>query len=1131
MFDELDMLLASSISEKVVEIPLLELQEGERRIVSILFADVSGFTPLSEKLDPEQVRMIMDRLLQLFTICIKNYGGYIDKYEGDQVMALFGAKVASERDTERCLRAALEMLDKLVLFNDILRKNWHTDDLRLDIRIGVNSGLVTTGKIGEKREGDFTVYGEAVNLASRMEKYAPVNSIMVPGEVRYSALDSFEFQSNGSIEIKGVSKPVEVFLVKGVKNRDFLKKESWKSPFLGRDNEIELLSGRYGSLSEQVQEEGRKPSVTLIHGTAGLGKTRLIFEFVRRVVRLEDRLDILHASVPAFAQTPYCLFTEILSNYMGIRQVDPLAEVEWKFEEAINDLSSRISAECAARLNIAKPILGFLFGLNYEDERLQHDPRILKDHILLSVRHFIEATGESANRRGHPLTVILEDLQWIDEASSSMIDFLLKTLNLENRREGSSSARIMLIVSYRPEFNMPDSWHSAADLLELDLKPLTDEECEAILRSSIEDIDIVFNRKKELLTKSEGNPFYLEEWVKLLKSPDMKRDDIRTLPVPDSLTALLLSRIDRLEQDVRLLLQKASVNGMNFTSEVLEYIEKQLNRFEIIDDQLNQLNNSGFVNIVKDNMYSFNHAVTRDVSYNTLLITNRKILHRLIGEFIETKYAGRLSDMYPVLAYHFKHAAETEKAIRYLKKAIETAELNFDVSSAIGFYESLCSIYDGLRQNASGEAYRVYTHELTQNLIKRSNLLEPLGRWDECEELCAEALDLAERIEDRLLVANIRSNRGVINWRKGEIDEALSAISESVQEFEDLNDAEGITRATLNIGNIKLNQGNYDRAIECYRRVVDYFSEVNKNERNVALYTGNMGIAYMYKGLFKEAEECYSKQLEICERLGDRHSLATVTTNMGELYRNMGDLNKAMEYFNRASMIFEEVGDINRYGCALGNIGIIQYTRGDFESALISYQDAIEILKRIGNRFHSTLYTGNTAITYLHMKNHLEADKWFTAAIEETESMKSNHLLTYWLYYQAENYFHMGDYSRATEANERAAVIAREVGNVTTAAQCRILSSRIGFELLEDDCLRVKECIEPLLEMLSDTENIHDIAFINYELTKMFGRTGSQELSEEYRKRTVDICRELDQSEEDSRWGTIIRELEIHDAV
>ena len=215
MFDDLDHLILSDPFAKSSHQPALQLKEGERREVCILFADCHGFTALSEHLDHEVVHTLMDKLMQLFTARIKHYGGFIDKYEGDMVMALFGAKVASEQDTERAVEAGLQMLAVMNQFDRALEKRLGRE-LDLGVRIGINTGEVTTGKVGEKREGDFTVMGDPVNLASRMESNAPLNRIMMPVATMRRVEQAFEFEAHGNIQVKGKAEPIEVWLVKGI---------------------------------------------------------------------------------------------------------------------------------------------------------------------------------------------------------------------------------------------------------------------------------------------------------------------------------------------------------------------------------------------------------------------------------------------------------------------------------------------------------------------------------------------------------------------------------------------------------------------------------------------------------------------------------------------------------------------------------------------------------------------------------------------------------------------------------------------------------------------------------------------------------------------------------------------------
>jgi len=277
-----DDIFAADPLAAVIEEKTLQLKEGERRTVSILFADLKGFTAMSEKLDPEFVQTTIDKIMSVFTQVIKNHGGYVDKYSGDEVMALFGAKVASEVDSERAIRAAIQMLSNLDRFNQYMKsqKEYSAIDKPLAIRIGINTGLVTTGKIGEGREGDFTVYGDAVNLASRLESNAPVNSIMVPESVQKMLSNQFEYEDKGEIEVKGKKDPISVFCVTGIQASKDVLKEKYSTSFVGRSSEQKLLESHYKTALKNIDLDDISIDMVALKAPGGIGKTRLIHEFI-----------------------------------------------------------------------------------------------------------------------------------------------------------------------------------------------------------------------------------------------------------------------------------------------------------------------------------------------------------------------------------------------------------------------------------------------------------------------------------------------------------------------------------------------------------------------------------------------------------------------------------------------------------------------------------------------------------------------------------------------------------------------------------------------------------------------------------------------------------------------------------
>ena len=346
-----------------VEDKTSKLKEGERRMVSILFADIKGFTSLSETLDHEEVQSLMDQLMKIFSHSVDVHGGYVDKYTGDQIMALFGAKHASEVDTQRAINTGLDMLAKLEKFNLILKNSpkYSSLNINLSIRVGINTGMVTTGAIGKEREGDYTVYGDSVNLASRMESDAPSNTIMVPEETMTLVNTYFHFKDHGNIEVKGKSKPISVFIVESKK--DLEVKHS--TPFIGREIEMQKMNEVYNkALKNLTNDAFNKIHFISSVADAGVGKSRLVYEFIQNNanIQADNSFSIAHAS--NISSQPYYLFITLLKDIFKISEVDSLSVSKEKLDKRIKEIEdfTKIS------LQNSLPFIGFLLGIKYEDE-------------------------------------------------------------------------------------------------------------------------------------------------------------------------------------------------------------------------------------------------------------------------------------------------------------------------------------------------------------------------------------------------------------------------------------------------------------------------------------------------------------------------------------------------------------------------------------------------------------------------------------------------------------------------------------------------------------------------------------------------------------------------------------------
>jgi len=1061
MFEELDQLLLSDLFDGTQQGEIIELHEGERREVAILFADIKGFTALSERLDPEQVRMILDKLLQLFTLCIKQYGGYVDKYEGDLVMALFGAKVASERDTERAIRAALQMLEKLKQFNALLANNPTVQGVELGIRIGINTGLVTTGRIGEKREGDFTVYGDAVNLASRMESNAPVNRIMLPEEAMQLVKETFEFEDHGEIQVKGKSKPVSVFLVKGLKAKHIHRWEVKQSAYIGREKELAVLHETYDRVKKHLADgkdlsrlEAQKPLVVDIKGQAGLGKSRLMYEFLRDK---GEHVWVLHGTTPRFTQNPYCVFASLIRHSLNIAHIDPPPVIKEKLETGFRALEPELYEESEIQnLRSSLPLMGYLLGVKYDDLRLQLTGKELQPHLQTAIRYFLEATAAKANHVGLPLLVILEDLHWLDEASQTTLEFLMNTLNLEARRKQKDFKYLVFFLVYRPEYEVPQAVHNEAEFLEIELQPLDEHDAERLIRSMSAELELPADLKHQLIEKSAGNPFYLEEWVHLISEMPPSRRTTALLSVPKTLTGLILSRIDRLEHDVKLLLQKAAVIGKEFFVEILAEIEKKLQRPENISAQLDHLEARDFVFRTLGSKYSaylFKHIITQEVAYNTLLIANRKILHRIVAEVIEEQFADNVEEFYYDLAEHYSKAEIQEKAFEYLKKAGEKAQANYDNQKAIALYDQVIALAQTREDRETEIDY----------LLKKGEIFWLIGKWDEQREINGEAFRLAEKTHDQKRIAEATLALGRSYWLKGEHNNALMYLRQARTGFEIIHDKSGMGRTVNTMGNVykEPEVGKYTKAIECYLEAINICEKSNEDKKWIPGVQCNMGIAYTDQGEYDKAMACYQTALKMNATLGNDKFLFALTIAVTAYTNCMkGDYDAAMACYEQWITMSQEIGSKWMTSNAFGWLGFMHQLKGNYDTAIVCYDQAIAVAEELQREYHLATWFIRKGETLLLLQK-----------TEEAQAVNAQGL------------------QFAEKVDVRKAYVREEI------FRSHVLSAKIDFVLGKKT-----EAIRRLSDMLTHTQDEAEIAGLHYELWKMTGKENHRQTAlERYR--------------------------------
>lgn len=696
---------------------------AERRIATVMFADISGFTSFSETADPEHTRALLNACFQQLVPIILEHGGQIDKFIGDEIMALFGAKQANEDDASRALDAALCMMAAMDEFS-------RSRDVSWGLHVGINTGLVVAGMVGAEA-GQFSVIGDAVNVAARLVGQAKSGEIIVGEKTCRLARDRFDFEPVQSVRLKGKSSPVDVYRLIGPRNDACQGRFSsdMRSRLLGRDDEVATITGLLQKL-----ERGQS-FILLVSGEAGMGKSRLLAE-IRRASSLRW---FEGKSVPMGRSISFWPFIQILREIFGIAEGFTEPQAAARIAEAMCVLFPNGHHEFT-------PYLARLLSVRFSESDGQIPEHIAAEDFRLLAYRAVHRLFRRMAEDG-PIVLVFEDVHWADLSSLDLIEHVASLVREVPMGlllvERSEEAANTLMLKQR--------LHAAFQGLvgNLNLPPLPCDAsrrlCEMLLK--VEEFELA-PAVDMVIAKAEGNPFFLEEMIKALIDMKILVPDVQAggwkvqgerLQIPDSLSAVVLSRLDRLEDGVRDIVKYASVVGRSFLYNILLEMTKDRDSLETII--LNLLH----IEIIREKMnkhdreYIFKHALFQKVAYDSILRQERKALHRHVAQIIELLFGNRLEEFFGLLAYHYTQAEEWKNAHEYLQQAGEKAGRIGADAEALELYHQTLTTYHkafggqidpfdaAVMQRKMGEAFfRKGQHHLAEECLLRA--LEYYGK-------------------------------------------------------------------------------------------------------------------------------------------------------------------------------------------------------------------------------------------------------------------------------------------------------------------------------------------------------------------------------------------------------------------
>jgi class 3 adenylate cyclase/predicted ATPase len=653
--------------------------EGERKQVTVLFADMKGSMELMTDRDPEDARKLLDPILEHMMEAVHHFEGTVNKVMGDGIMALFGAPLAHEDHAVRACYAALRMQESVRRHAENVRR---AEGVSIHIRIGLNSGAVVMRSIGNDLQMDYSAIGQTVHLASRMEQMAAPGTIMLAADSLRLAEGYVQVRPIGPVNVKGMPAPVEVYELAGAgaaRTRLQAATARGLTRFVGRDGEIEKL--------RQTLEHARagRGQVVAVVGEPGVGKSRLFYEFTHSH-RTDDWLIVESGSVSYGKATPYLPLIDLLKAYFKIQDRDNQREIREKVTGKLLTLDEALKSTLPALLT--------LLDVTVDDNDWQGlDPAERRRRTLEAVKRVLLRESQV-----QPLLVVFEDLHWIDSETQAFLDSLIESL---------PTARFLLLVNYRPEYR--HGWGNKTYYSQIRIDPLPPESAMEVLGALLGDDRALLPLKDLLIARTEGTPFFLEESVRTLVEMNVLGGErgnyrlakpIESTQVPASVQAVLAARIDRLTLEAKQLLQCASVIGKDFPFALLQGVaelsEENLRR------ELALLQAAEFIyetRLFPDLEYTFKHALTHEVAYGSLLQDRRRGLHGRIVEAIEKLYADRLIEQVERLAHHSVRAELWEKTVEYLHQAGKKAAVRSATQEAIAYFEQALEALEHLPES------------------------------------------------------------------------------------------------------------------------------------------------------------------------------------------------------------------------------------------------------------------------------------------------------------------------------------------------------------------------------------------------------------------------------------------------
>ena len=979
--------------------------EGERRFATVLFADVARSTTIAEKLDPEDWAVIINGAFAFMNAAVARYEGTVSRLMGDAVLALFGAPVAHEDDAERAVRAGLEIQASGMDYAKSVKAKHGVD---FDLRVGINTGTSVLAFVGDAVKTEYTALGDAANISARLQSLAEPGTVLISADTERLVHALFDFRPRGHIEFKGKTETVECFEVVGLKATPGSTRglEGLSSEIVGRDAEIGLLHDRLAGLAR-----GTGGVVTMI-GEAGLGKSRLVAELRHaRDALAEPRPAWLEARAISYGRTiPYYPWQQLGRQLIGADDMAPAAEVREKL------------AAFVERLQLQKYDLPFyetMLSVDSEESRtalagLSGDA--LVNGVAAAVVNAFKAAIQGQGKR--PYVLVMDDLHWSDSAS---LELLAQVATL------SAFEPLLIVAVLRPD-RKAQSWQLVDRLqaslgesfARIDLEPLNADASNQLLGNLLRIEGLPQTIRMQILERSEGNPFYLEEVLRsLIDGGQVVREDdhwratsaIADVKIPETLAGVLSARIDRLPDATKRVAQTAAVIGRVFQHRILESVCRAAPAQERIEHVEPHLATLSYEQLVRERSrdpereYIFKHALTCEAAYELLLRSRRRELHARCGSALEMLFGDRREEMAAVLAHHFSESNDLPRALQYSRIAALGARRLFALREEVGHRAQIVEVLERTPDAPPGE--------LIDALIEWSWVRMRLADYDGVETALERAIALAREHSDTARLASALSWMANYWMTAGFPSRSAPFLVESASLARDLGDDRLLLLPQF-FGTWSVVDHDPAAAVDQMQEIID----LSKRYDFVDILghaQGYRAAALARTGDFAGARAQIDEALKTLEITQSPVKRADIHIAVGMTYHDMGMLEEGLKHARLGAEIAEGAHGLECACAGHYGVGRVQLDRAQLDDALSEFGHSLELAGLSGYEGFLNMISGGVAIAEFG-KGNTEAVERLRKARDNASSLNDEYAMAELSQQLAELYVQTGRHAEALEA-------------------------------------------------------------------------------------------------------------------